>query len=212
MTPRLRCGALGLLALAVLFVGQANAQDEAASETPDVYGLELSPKPDDFPNGNAVYVQAEADGKGQRYSVSGTELNQPILVSVLTQDPADNVRVRIVKDNWDAPDRDVATAGGKRTDLGFRTFDGFKIWVTADAPVDYQLIVWVGAPMDIPPPPMAEPASTFVEPESAKGAAAGGGVSFSYLELVLAGVLALVVLGFGAFLLTRRKASNGVSP
>jgi hypothetical protein len=209
--PRLRFGAFGLLALAVLFVGQAQAQDEPVDDGQVVYGLELSPKPD-FPNGNAVYLQAEADGKGQRYSLTGTELNQPILVSVLTQDPADNVRVRIVKDDWDAPDRDVTTAGEKRTDLGFRTFDGFKLWVTADAPTDYQLIVWVGAPMDIPPPPLAEPASTFVEPESAKVAASGGGVSFSYLELVLAGILALVVLGFVAFLLTRRKASNGVSP
>ncbi len=211
MSGRGTSGWVAAICLTWLSIGSTLAQDEAPSDAPIVYEMQLSPKPD-FPNGEAVYLQGEADAAGQRYSLGGTELNQPILVSVLTQDPTDDVRVRIVKDDWDAPDRDASTAGAKRLDFGFRTFDGFKLLVTADQPTDYQLIVWVGAPMQIPAPALAEPASTFVESPSAGGAASASGVSFSYLELILIGVLALAVLGFLAFLLTRRKPATGVSP
>ena len=210
MSGRGTSGWVAAICLTWLSIGSTLAQDEAPSDAPIVYEMQLSPKPD-FPNGEAVYLQGEADASGHRYSLAGTELNQPIMVSVLTQDPTDDVRVRIVKDDWDAPDRDVHTTGEKRVNLGFRTFDGFKLWVTADKPTDYQLIVWVGAPMEVELPPLAEPASTFVEPEGT-GAASGSGVSFSYLELILAGVLALVVLALLAFLLLRRKANPGVSP
>lgn len=213
MTARQRAVAAIVIVAGLWLAGPACAQDAAEDEAPQMYGLELSPK-DAFPNGNAVYLQGEADAKGQRFQVPATELEQPILVSVLTKNATDKVRVRLVKDDWAAPDRDVTTEGAERLDLGFRTFDGFKIWVTADEPTPYQLIVWVGAPLDIAPPPMAEPASTFVETDANKAAtpASASGVSFSYLELILAAVLALVVIGFLAFLLMRRKGSNGVSP
>ncbi len=219
--------------LATAFCVQARA---AAAEppAPEVYPLELSAT-DDLPNGEATSLQSTADSVGQRYALGGTELDQPILVSVLTQDPSDNVRVRIVKDDWNAPDRDQATTGAKRLDFAFHTFDGFRVWVTADKPTDYQLIVWVGAPMASEPPPIAEPASTFVEGQrshdpkasdsqrAASSVAADGnegtagrradGVSFSRLELMLGAVIGLMLLGLVVFLLVRRgKPSNGVSP
>jgi len=223
------------VAFSTMFAAALGAQaqdtgDEPAA--PEVYTLELAAT-DDFPNGETSYLQSTADSAGQRYALGGTELDQPILVSVLTRDASDNVRVRIVKDDWDAPDRDQTTSGAKRLDMGFRTFDGFRVWVTADTPTEYQLIVWVGAPMASEPPPIAEPASTFVEGQrspdrNARDTGAGAsvtpegntdtagrradGVSFSRLELMLGATIGLMLLGLVVVLLMgRRKPSTGVS-
>jgi hypothetical protein len=203
----LRLALFGLLAsLGVVAYGQESA---GASEGPQMWGVELEPTTD-FPDGKAKYLQGEADSVGQRFKLEGTELDQPILVSVLTRDPADKVRVRIVKDDWDKPERDQSTAGATRLDFAFRTFDGFKVWVTADKPTEYQLIVWVGDPVDEPLPAVAVPASTFVEKPGASGPSRGG-VTFSPLELALAGALALVLIGLVVFALMRRKESSGVA-
>lgn len=208
------------LITALLLAGSASVHARAPAEEPagfTLFGLELTPK-DDFPNGNATYLEANADAQGQRYSLTGTELDQPILVSVLTRNASDKVRVRIVKDDWDAPDRDVSTAGGKRLDMGFRTFDGFKLWVTADKPTDYQLIVWVGDAMEIALPPIAQPASTFVQKpgvavaEEPASETSKSGLSLSYLELALGGALLLMIAGLLMFLLMRRKPASGGSP
>lgn len=218
------------VALSTMFAAAFCAHAQDAGDEPaarEVYPLELSPK-DDFPNGEATYLQATADSVGQRYALGGTELDQPILVSVLTRDPSDNVRVRIVKDDWDAADRDQTTAGAERLDFGFRTFDGFRLWITADEPTEYQLIVWAGAPIDVDLPSIAEPASTFVEGQrspdrKARDSRAGDGnadaagqradgVSFSRLELMLGAAIALMLVGLVAFLLIRRrKPLTGVS-
>ena len=64
----------------------AVAQDAATTEDgPTLYGVELEPKAD-FPDGKAQYLEARASAIGQQYKVDGTDLDQPILVSVLTRD------------------------------------------------------------------------------------------------------------------------------
>ncbi len=190
--------------------GAAAQDDSAPEEGAKLYGVELEPK-DEFPNGKAQYLEARADATGHQYKVDGTYPDQPILVSVLTRDPADEVRVRLTKISFDEPDRDETTTGATRLDFGFRTFDGFKIWVTADKPTEYQLIVWVGDPIVEALPPVAVPASQYVEPATGPGNSAASGISFSKLELALGGAMLLMLLGALVFFL-RRKPSAGVSP
>ena len=209
---------LVLFACLACILHGAVAQDAATTEDgPTLYGVELEPKAE-FPDGKAQYLEARASAIGQQYKVDGTDLDQPILVSVLTRDPADVVRVRLAKVSFDEPDRDEVTTGATRLDFGFRTFDGFKIWATADKPTDYQLIVWVGDPIPEALPSVAVPASKYVEPTAAPGSPMAGpgspaasGVTFSKLELALGGALLLMILGALVFFL-RRKSSAGVSP
>ena len=112
----------------------AAAQDASAPEEgAKLYGVELEPK-DDFPDGKAQYLEARADATGQQYKVAGTELDQPILVSVLTGDPADVVRVRLTRISSDGPDSDQTTTGATRLDSGFRPFHGLRRWVPAGTP------------------------------------------------------------------------------
>lgn len=207
-----------ILACLLFAAHVASAQDNATPEDgPTLYGVELEPTTD-FPDGKAKYLEAHATAVGQQYKVDGTDLDQPILVSVLTRDPSDVVRVRLTKVSFDEPDRDEMTTGATRLDFRFRTFDGFKIWVTADDPADYQLIVWVGDPIAEALPAVAVPASKYAEPAgapvgplAAPGSPAAGGVTFSKLELALGGAMLLMVLGILVFLI-RRKPSAGVSP
>ncbi|MCY7354273.1 MAG: hypothetical protein LH470_04200 [Lysobacter sp.] len=209
------------LAVALLFtalVPQLRAQDEEAEERP-VMQLEL--KPDELmPPGQAAFMQGEADQLGHRFLVEGTALSQPISVAVLTQYPEDKVRVRVVKDDWDVPERDEETGADKKVELTFRTFDGFKLWITAEKPTDYQLVVWVGEPVEAPLPSIAVPASKFVEGQMAAPSRADaelaanvgekpGKISLSRLELGLIVTLLLLGGAFAAFLLMRRKRTDG---
>jgi len=201
-------------------VASANtrAQEEDNAE-PQFVQLDL--KPDErMPPGKAAFMQGEADQLGHRFLVEGTELSQPISVSVLTQYPEDKVRVRVVKDDWDAPERDEETGANKRVEFTFRTFEGFKLWITAEKPTEYQLVVWIGDPVEAPLPSIAVPASKFVEGQSAApkpgddepAANVGtqpGKISLSTLELGLIVTLLLLGGAFAAFLLMRRKRTDG---
>ena len=221
MSTHIACRALlAMLLAAISFV--SHAQEESSEEN-TVYAIEV--KPDDrIPEGRSAFLQGEADAKGQKLLLEGLYLDDPISISVFTEHPGEKVRVRLVKDSWDKPERDAETDDERRVDFQFRTFDGFKIWITADTPTPYQLVVWVGDKVQLPVPSIAVPASDYREgqgasspaaPEDASIAtpaaptAAKAGVSLSYLELGLIAALLLVVIAFGAFLLLRRKPGQG---
>lgn len=209
------CVALLALGLAA-GLGAARAEDEPAENT--IYPIEVQAD-DRIAEGRSAFLQGEADAKGQRFLLGDLDLDDPVTISVFTQHPGETVRVRLVKDHWDAPERDEQTNDERRVDFKFRTFDEVKIWVTADEPTPYQLVAWVGDKVALPVPSIAVPASDYKEagtasstpaPEGVPPAAPGGsGVSFSYLELGLIAALLLVVIAFGAFLLLRRKSVQG---
>jgi hypothetical protein len=194
----------------------ANAIAQEESEAPPVQTIELQAD-DRVPDGKAAFLQGETDSAGRRFLVEATEVMQPITVAVYTQKPEDDVRVQIVKGDWDKPVREARTGDTRIAEHNFRTFDGFNIRVDADKPTEYQLVVWVGNELAIPAPSIAVPASEYVEPAAASGqavaqsedkpaASSGGGVSLSYLELAL--IIALVaVAAILAVVLLRRKKS-----
>lgn len=203
--------ALALYALGFAASFDAHAQDE--SEERVIYRIE--PAADErIPEGKSSFLQGETDAEGTRFLVEGTGILQPIAVGVYTKNPDSKLRVRVVKDSFDKPERDAATDGEGRAEFKFRTFDSFKLWITADEPTEYQLVVWIGDEIALPIPSVAVPASEFREPAggatpagASAPASAGGGVSLSYLELGLIATLLLVVVGFALFIVSRRKAS-----
>ncbi|MDP3856603.1 MAG: hypothetical protein Q8Q73_02460 [Stagnimonas sp.] len=193
------------LLMLLLALGTAQAEEETGN--PDVFGIELQAD-DRIKGGESAFLQGETDAKGVRFAVAETQLMQPISVGVYTRTPQQKLRLRIVKDDWDKPVRDVVTKGGQ-VDLHFRTYDGFKLEVSADERTEYQLVVWRGEEVIPQLPAVAVPASKYREPAAAGAAsseASNSGHSFSTLELALIGLLLLIGVGGGAYLVGRRKS------
>ena len=206
----LRCTAgLCLALMAMAHSGPARADDPVRT----IYNIELEPDAR-IQGGKSAFLQGTATPYGHQFQVLGTELDQPISVGLYTRDPSHPLRLRLVKDSFKEPVREVQTDANGRIDLHFRTYDGFKLWVAASDPTDYQLVVWVGDERVAAPPPVVVPASEYVEPlagtgMSGKHADVASTSGFSKLEIGLAAVLCLALLiGVGMFVL-RRKPAGG---
>lgn len=199
-----------LLCAAVLAIGittPAFADDPVRT----IYDIELQPDAR-IHGGKSAFLQGTATPYGHQFQVQGTELDQPIAVGLYTRDPSHPLKLRVVKDSFKEPVREEQTGADGRLDLHFRTYDGFKLWVAAEQPTDYQLVVWVGdeIPAAAPPPPAVVPASEYVEPlASAKAPTAGTGGGWSKREMGMAAILGLVLLIGGGMLFLRRKPVGG---
>ncbi len=199
-----------LLCAAVLAIGittPAFADDPVRT----IYDIELQPDAR-IHGGKSAFLQGTATPYGHQFQVQGTELDQPIAVGLYTRDPSHPLKLRVVKDSFKEPVREEQTDADGRIDLRFRTYDGFKLWVAAEQPTDYQLVVWVGdeMPSAAPPPPAVVPASEYVEPPaSAKAPVAGMDGGWSKREIAMAAVLGLVLLIGGGMLFLRRKPAGG---
>jgi len=207
ITSRLVSG--GALFLYILFASStAVAQDDVEPEERSLMQIEV--KADDrIPEGKSAFIQGQADKLGDKYLIEGIEIAQPIHVGVFTEHTDDKVRVRIIKDDWEKAEQEQSTNDTSKAEFKFRTFDNFKIWVTADQETPYQLMVWIGDELEISQPSIAVPASEYVEPKenasNKNNANSSGGVSFSYLELGLIGVVLLLLIGFGIIFLRKKN-------
>ena len=199
---------LCLALMAMAHSGPARADDPVRT----IYNIELEPDAR-IQGGKSAFLQGTATPYGHQFQVLGTELDQPISVGLYTRDPSHPLKLRIVKDSFKEPVREVQTDAKGRIDLHFRTYDGFKMWVAATEPTDYQLVVWVGDEQVAAPPPAVVPASEYVAtPANAAGdtmAAAGSKTGFSKLEIGLAAALGLVLLIAGGMFILRRKPAGG---
>lgn len=194
-------------ALAIGITTPAFADDPVRT----IYDIELQPDAR-IHGGKSAFLQGTATPYGHQFQVQGTELDQPIAVGLYTRDPSHPLKLRVVKDSFKEPVREAQTDADGRIDLHFRTYDGFKLWVAAEQPTDYQLVVWVGdeMPSAAPPPPAVVPASEYVEPPaSAKAPVAGVGGGWSKREMAMAAVLGLVLLIGAGMLFLRRKPAGG---
>jgi len=153
-------------------------------------------KPDErTPHGKSAFIHGETDAIGDKFLVEGLDVMQPVYVGVYTKNPEDKIHVRLAKDDLDKVEQEGNTAGTGKAEFKFRTYESFKIGIDAEKDTEYQIMVWVGDEMPLEQPPVAVPASEYVEPENKTGAGGkSGGVSFSYLEL---GLIALVLLLVG---------------
>ena len=204
---RMLTTAICAAALAIGITAPAFADDPVRT----IYDIELQPDAR-IHGGKSAFLQGTATPYGHQFQVQGTELDQPIAVGLYTRDPSHPLKLRVVKDSFKEPVREEQTGADGRLDLHFRTYDGFKLWVAAEQPTAYQLVVWVGdeMPAAAPPPPAVVPASEYVEPPaSAKAPVAGMDGGWSTREKGMAGVLGLVLLIGGGMLFLRRKPAGG---
>ncbi len=174
--------------------------------TRTVYDIELK---DDakIADTRSAHLKGIATPYGDQYQVLGTQLLEPVSVGLYTRQPNQKIYLRVVKDDWSKPVQELSTNENGRIDLHFRTYDGFKLWVSADEPTDYQLVVMVGKEEQWEPAPAVVPASEYVAPDGSKGVTANGG--FPWLKIAL-GVLGLLVIA-GFILFMRRKSAGDKS-
>lgn len=199
------------LAIALLVAHGAWAQDDGA-EAAARQTLQIEVQEDArLPDGKSAFIEGTTDAIGQKFLLEGTEVTQPIIVGVYTEHADDDVRVQLVKDNWDQPEREASTAGSGKAEFDFRTFDGFKLKISSPHETAYQLVVWVGNEPPLAMPAVATPASMFADSDSqaqtgSEQPATRGGVSLSYFELSLIGLLILVCGALVALLIRRKSA------
>lgn len=201
-------GLFVLLMAGLLIAGSAHAAPER-----EIFGIELH-EDARLAGGKSAFLQGQTNPYGQQFSVPGTQLQQPIAVGLYTPDPAHPLKLRLTKGSFDEPIREVETDADGRIDLKFRTYDGFKLWVSAARPSDYQLVVWVGDEIALHPPAAVIPETEYAASLAADGPAARagsilGGAGLSRLQIGLGLALVALIVVIGLFFLSRRKNVRG---
>lgn len=115
-----------------------------------------------------VAIEDVAGSGGVRFAVGGLSILQPVIVTLVAADSAQDLRIEIFKKGWDTPRRVANTGSAGITEIAFRTEGGLNIRVTGPAQAaKFALAVVAGPEMR---PPMKD---VFV-PARAGGAATGG--------------------------------------
>ncbi|PPB80788.1 hypothetical protein LV82_01520 [Albidovulum inexpectatum] len=141
----------GLLAM-LLMAGQAQADLlEAAETAAPMQRLELAS--DAELGGRSVLVTGAADPTGQRYHVSKVDVMSPIVVKVLADDIEKPIEVSLHRVIWQSADAAGTTGPDGIFDFTGRIDDEFGIWLRADEPSAYHLLVWIGDPVPVEVPP-----------------------------------------------------------
>lgn len=212
-------------ALALSAAGVASAQETEPAPPFPVIDVALAPLPVAFEHGKAAtYHGAVNSTLGSGFRLVGLSMMQPVAVTVVAADKDKPVRLAIGK-TWAAPDRTVetSTSDGTATEL-FRTDDVAEIHVRAvdgaEGEREYGIVIWVGdEKSDYPDMPSDV---KFGKPEEAKTQRAAGAVApsppasapastpapaaaASPVLWVIAGLLAVLVVFAGLFLLRRKK-------
>jgi hypothetical protein len=195
---------IGIVAASMLVLGARSAA--AADDDANITKVELKAVPE-LKSGRASAWEGTAGPQGDRYAIADTNLLQPVRVMVFAKDPAQKVRLQVTKDDLKHAFREGTTNEKGFVDFHFRTYDGFKLVVSADSPTPYQLGIWVGDEV-MAAPPMTVPASTYHESKaSATNAATTGNAASAPVREENSGsqstvttILVLVVLVMGALL------------
>lgn len=216
-----------LLIAAVALSGQAIPQaipaaTQAAStgrpEDPTAAKLELQADPT-IEKGKGAVVKGTVDPEGLRYSVGGLSILQPVVVTLLARDEADEVTLSLFKAGWESSLRTGSTRGSGVAQFEFRTEGGVNILVRgSSAASPFALIVWAGDELrprmnDVVVSPAksrkGESAATAADRAAAgsdatRGASEGDpGISWILLGAVIGGAVVFLLLRA----LGRRKQS-----
>jgi len=196
MTGMNGAGRTALALLLITLPGASAAQQPPADEGP--IELKLAPDPA-LEAGTVAVVQGTVDTAGLWFRLGGLSLTQPAAVILLSEDPADDLRLTLVKYDRTMPERAGSTRGDGFVTLKFRTQGFVEIGVeSAGEPRPFALVAWAGD--EIP----AAPPSVLVAPGEYRGGAEGsdeygngdsrGGLDTLLLAIVfLAGATAAVV-------------------
>lgn len=164
----------------------------AQSSSPKSYRLQLTAHKQISP-GKAALVQGTASSAGDRFFVEHLSIIQPVMVTLITQDPNDDVKLQLSKYRFDVGDKTASTKGSGRASIKLRTQGEMKIVVSGAEAKKYQLVVWAGDELKPEPPTVV-----------LKGGTSGGS---SRTGWVLGGVGVVVAILLLVAFTKRRKAA-----
>ena len=135
-----------LLAILLVCAVPCVARAATASDEPEPYALQPEAR-GDFKSGKVAMLKALADAKGPLMSLS-LSIFQPVSVTVLSGDKADDIHLRIGKAGLKDIIFDGSTQGTGFVAAKFRSEDEAQVLVTSPAGRKrFNLIVWVGPVM-----------------------------------------------------------------
>lgn len=211
------------IAIAVLLAcGAFSAAALGAAKEPTAKPLALK-KVEGLTNGRLAYVVGKTTRDGQRFYASNLLVTQPVIVTLKSDDPANDIRLEVTKTQWSKAEREVSTGAKGRVQLKFRTQGEFGLAVSgSDAGKPYRMTVWIGDEVKRPMASVVVPKSKWkgtaampAEPPAASAAPAvatsappadkplGGG---SLVVWLIAGLL--VVIAALLFALLRKKREH----
>lgn len=208
-----------VIAMAALVAcGSFSATALGADKEPAAKPLALK-KIDGLANGRLAYVVSKTARDGQRFYASNLLVTQPVIVTLKSDDPANEIQLKVTKTQWSKAEREVSTGAKGRVQLKFRTQGEFGLAVSgADAGKPYRMTVWIGDEVKRPmasvvvpksrwkptgaasAPPADNPARAVTE--SSKAEKPGG----SWGIWLIAGLL--VVIAALLFALLRKKREH----
>ncbi len=161
------------IAIAVLLAcGAFSAAAFGAAKEPTAKPLALK-KVDGLTNGRLAYVVSKTTPDGQRFYASNLLVTQPVIVTLKSDDPANDIRLEVTKTQWSKAERDVSTGTKGRVQLKFRTQGEFGLAVSgSDAGKPYRMTVWIGDEVKRPMASVVVPKSEWKPGAAAAPAAA----------------------------------------
>ncbi len=115
---------------------------------------ELALEPDTDLGGRLAVVQGSADAEGRRYFAVKIHVMSPTVIAVFADDPAKPIQVSLHRSVWNRPDASGTTDAEGNYEFTGRLESTVGIWLKAEQPSDYHLMVWVGDPVPVEVPPI----------------------------------------------------------
>lgn len=134
-----------LIAAAILGLSApATTNAFAQADAPEPYVLKPEARAD-FKSGKVATVKAFADDKGPLMTLDSLSIFQPVSVTVIADDKADDLHVKIGKAGLKDMIFDGTTKGKGVITAKFRSEDEAQLLITsASGRKQFNLIVWVG--------------------------------------------------------------------
>lgn len=153
-------------------------------------------------------IQGEVDASGVRLAVGGLSILQPVLVSLISQDPGRDLKLSIYKSGWSAARRAGSTGKDGAVQFQFRTEGGMNILLEGPSqPAPFILAVVAG---DEIRPPMKDVFTSAAAgaPHAAGSASPAGGGNLSLLLLVVAVAAGAALVAAVVWARGRRKGHD----
>jgi hypothetical protein len=162
--------------------------------------LDLKADPS-LPNGRVAIVKGASRSEGEHFFIENAFVLQPVVVTLVAENPGDALKLVLGKDRWDENLREASTGPDGKAIMKLRTQGEVRMTVSGDGAKPYYLIAWVGDEVKPDLAPVVTPMSDYVKTHPTS--------LFDNPALLWGGgVLLVIALGGGLFFLGKRSAKK----
>jgi hypothetical protein len=146
---------------------------QVSAAQPSTIKLALKATPE-IKNGKIAMVEGATELAGHLFVVESLTILQPVTITVIAKNAADDIRLELFKYFWDKPAREGSTKVAGHHTFKIRTQGELGIVVTsAQERRPYQLIVWAGDEVRPPMKPVLVSTSRYRK-QSSQASISGG--------------------------------------